>query len=330
MALSFARRYARRNYKRIGRAALGMAVRRYRRTYTTKTGYLRGTRGRSGLRRLRISKTPRGSKRAWAKATGTMPQEVPAARTPIKKTRFHNELGIPVNKSMGSRRNRADWGPTTTDQDKQRHVIPLVDIPWSSEETQLNARASALVNVTGVKLRFWFAIKAQLQEASNIYDRPLQIRWALVNPRDNTGAVTDITAGDGFFVSDNPIQSDGANFPTTGNCFKYMNRPINKRRYGVMQEGTFTLWKDPASNNSRASLHGRKLLSLWIPINKQMRFDSNTTATGAEYPTTNVFFVWWYCVQGDTLTSKAFAAGNQPLDVLGETITYFNNPRNVF
>lgn len=171
-------------------------------------------------------------------------------------------------------------------------------------------------------MRWWFSLK-NLTESSNIHDNPLQIRWAILNPRENTGNTTDIPTSN-FFLNDGSASSeDAANFPSTGNCFKYMNRKINRRKMGVVQEGTFILGNQTDSNNSRMDVTSKKLLTLWIPINRQMKWGSNVVT--AIEPTTNLYFVWWYCVEGDKDAPQKFGTGNQPMDVHYESITYFKD-----
>lgn len=315
-AYSLARGYARRNYKRIGRAAMGMAVRRYRRTYTTRTRHLRGT------SRRRIG-GPMPKKRSWGQAMGVT--NAPSARTRIRKSRFNANLGLAPG-SRSSRRCRYEESDSGT-SDKTLRAVPMIFAQYSDTDTRMDVRNGRIANVSGVKMRMWMQIKNQATN-TNKFDNPIQVRWAIVNPlKQTTGTVLDVTLGINFFVSDLPTADDAANFPNTGNCFKYMNRKINKRAYGVLQEGTFVLANDTSSTETRMDIKSKKFLSTYIPVGRQIKWGSNGTSTAQSFPLTNVYFVYWYCQQGHRDDFLVFPTANDaPMDMDMETITYFRTP----
>lgn len=189
----------------------------------------------------------------------------------------------------------------------------------------MNARTGRLADVIGVKFRAWISLKSTFTEASEIFTDPIQVRWAIINPKENTGETTDISTGTNFFQSDSPAQDDATDFPATGNTFVYMNRKINQRRYGVLQEGSFLLSNDPASNNTRVAPRSKKFLSFYIPIYRQMKWGINTAGETGYYPNANIHFVYWFTKQGDKDDAQAFSI-NQPFDFHYEHITYFRNP----
>jgi len=309
------RRYARRNYRRIGRAALGMAVRRYRRTYTRRTRYLRGT--AAG----RIKSSTAKSKRSWARAMGTA--LVPSARSKYSKTQYHGQLGLRPG-TNGSKRFKHEERNVELN-DKTLHKYPCIEVLWSDDDTVMNRRAGRLAVVKGVKLRVWWTLK-NLSEASVKFDDPIQVRWAILNPKDQPLGTQSDVKDTNFFISDSPSNDDATDFPPQGTCFRYMNRKINKRRYGVMQEGTFVIQNDVGSNNTRMDMRGKKFLSLWLPINRQMKWAINTTEPSGRFPNTNIYFCWWYCAMGDnTEASKYVGVNNVPIECLHERITYFKD-----
>lgn len=207
-------------------------------------------------------------------------------------------------------------------EDKQLAVLRVVKADYDGNDAVLNRRNGRLCNVRGVKFRQWFTLK-NFTESSTVLDAPIQIRWAILNPKVNTGNKTSDITLTNFFVNEGSVSNEDAiNFKdATGMCFDYMNRKINRRRYGVVQEGMFELCNDPASNNSRVSKTTRKLLNLWIPINRQMKWASNT-ALDVD-PTTNLYFVWWYCQEADKDAGRKFIGG--AIDHTYERITYFKD-----
>lgn len=309
--------YLRNRYRR---RAGNLLYRRFRRSFKPTGGYLRGTRRLA----IKAKSKPmlRGTKkRGWARAMGT---NTPSVRTRYVRSRF-NELGIPTS-SHTSRRHKVTYSKTG-ESDKTLIAEPLVSVPFNDDDTRMNVRNGRLVNVSGVKFRCWFQIKNQAESSTKL-NQPLQIRWAILNPRDNTGNATDVTTGTNFFIHANPSSTDdAADFPSgTGDSFRLMNRAINKRRYAIVQEGTFIIQNDPASNNTRVDMQSKKFISLWLPIKKQMKWSNNGVATGDEYPNTNLFFAWWYCEQGSRTTTTAFPTSNDsPIEWDAEAITYFRN-----
>lgn len=305
--------YVRRRYRR----KLGNALyKRARRSFSGKSRNLRGT------RRRRIASKP--VKRNWSRAMGVT--AAPSARSSFKRTKYYTGLGERPG-ARGSRRHRLEE-LNTSYLDKDLNAVPMVSAAYSDTDTRMDVRSGRLCNVRGVKFRCWFNLKNQL-ESSTKYDHPLQIRWALLNPRDQTtGTVLDVTIGNNFFQSDQPTSDDAADFPTTGNCFKYQNRKINQRKYGVVQEGTFILNNNVASNNGRMALESKKMISLYIPVNRQMKWPNNGTATADKYPSTNLYFAFWYTELGDTKTAATYPTANDaPFDFMSEAVTYFENAK---
>lgn len=147
------------------------------------------------------------------------------------------------------------------------------------------------------------------------------VRWCILNPKENTGEQGDIEPAN-FFIGVNPALEEAVNFEGTGTSFNYMNRQINRRKYGIMQQGKFILHQDPASNNSRLGMGTKKNVNLWLPIKRQMKWPNNTVDT----PNTNIHFVYWMCELGDNTAGKKFSTDNDsPLEVNFEAVTYFKD-----
>lgn len=272
---------------------------------------------------VRRYKTRRSGFKRKGRARRAMGTNGPAFRTKFRRTRYRAELGQRLGYHPSKRTSFNN--SISTAKDKELHTLKLVRVPWSDSDEVMNRRSGRLVDVVGVKFRAWFNLKENLVESSGIWDNPIQIRWAIINPRDNTGADTDITNGTNFFVSNDPASDDTTDFPKTptfGNCFKYMNRTINTRRYGVLQQGTFIISNDPAANNTRVNMRSKKFLTFYVPIKTQMKWPG--TSTGGDYPNANVHFVYWYVAMGDKDTAQKFDT-SQPFDFHYEKNIYFRN-----
>lgn len=250
--------------------------------------------------------------------TGT---SAPSMMTRTYKSRYHHQLG----RRPGAYSTRRTQNPLdqTVAQDKQWYSERLVLVPHSADDTEINTRKGQLVNVRGVKLRMWFQLRG---EGSNLL-KPLQIRWAILNPADNDG--TDLTTGPAnFFIDPNPTSTQAKDFPATSGaetrCFDFHNRKINRDEFGIVKEGSFVITnKNGLDNSNRFGQDILKSLNLYIPINKQMKWTNDVTP----YPETNLYFCWWYTTMGETSTSQRYTGATAPLIMDGEFITYFTNSR---
>lgn len=305
--------YNTRNRKNIDKSLMRLTS--VRRSRTTRRMAKRG-RARS---RRRSSYRPY---RRRARARRAMGTNGPAFRTRFKRSRYNADLGMPMG-YLPSRRTIAGASKSNA-LDKVLHTVRLVNIEYSDADSVMNMRTGRLVDVVGVKFRAWFSLKDNLIETSNIWQNPIQVRWAIINPRENTGEESDVTAGTNFFLSDDPAGDDATDFPAAANCFRYMNRKINRRKYGVLQEGTFLIQNDPAASNTRVNAGSKKFVSFYLPIKRQMKWANNTTGVLGAYPNANLHFVYWFVSMGDKDTVQKFS--DSPFDFTHENITYFKNP----
>lgn len=322
----------RRARNRVHNSILGPAYSRYfsnRRVRDNSLMRLTSVRRRSTINRLnrrrrrryRTRRYKRYSRRQRSRARSAMGTNSPAYRSRMRKSRYRSELGMPIG-YMPSR--KALIAPAVNDNldDKTLHNYRLIGVDYNDADNVMNVRSGRLADVIGVKFRAWFKTKAQLIQSNTIWDQPIQVRWAIINPRTNTGAVTDITTAN-FFMSDAPGTDDAADFPTlNGTAFKFMNRKINTRQFGVLQEGTFLLSNDPAATDTRVDLSSRKFISFYVPIMRQMKWPSTTV--GEIYPNANLHFVFWYCQQGSTTSGTNYTT-DKPIEFMHENLTYFRN-----
>lgn len=247
----------------------------------------------------------------------------PAYRTRLKWTRFRADLGQRIGYAPSRKSN---YELTVSNlRDKRLSTTKLVAAEYSDVDTTMDSRSGRLCDVVGVKFRAWISLKDNLVEGNQIWNNPIQVRWAVINPKNNTGQDEDILTGSNFFQATNPTVDDADDFPNSGNTFKYMNRKINTRRYGVLQQGSFILSNDPASTNTRVDVKSKKFISLWIPIKRQMKWPNTDLGVGGRYPNANLHFVWWYVSMGDKDSGQKFATGDTPIDFTREHVTYFRN-----
>ena len=237
----------------------------------------------------------------------------------VNKTPYRPILGRKPGK-YSTRRHTHD-GLNSSLLDKQTYFNRLIEVPFNDDDDKINARHGRLCKVHGVKLRIWFQLKEET-EASIAYDHPIQVRWAIVNPKENDGSSkTAITAPTDFFIDPNPDEVQTMNFPTTGKSFQYMDRKINREDWGVLKEGKFVLLQNPASVSTRMSLEAHHKLSIYVPVNRQMKFADNIV----DRPEQNLYFVYWFCNLGDFNDSQAFTSG--PIRANFEYTTYFTNSK---
>lgn len=277
------------------------------------------------------SRYNRKRKRTYRRTGAT----APGIRTRARRSRYRRQLGRrygakPIRRHMEHVKN------DTANGDKTMYMNRLVKIPYSDDDTLMNVRKGTLCDVSGVKMRHWFVLKGVTY--TNAVTRPIQVRWAVVNPKENDGLSTfDITK---FFVNPNPGTDEAVGFKTatsttSGNAFEYMNRKINRREIGVIQEGTFTLNNDNGvTAQSQVSMQSQKLINIYIPVNRQMSWADNTAGSAGAHPEQNLYFVWWYCQLGDAKENGWIWAGdtdaNTPISHQFEKITYFRNARILY
>jgi len=243
-----------------------------------------------------------------------------------RRSRYRTQLGRKPGK-YSTRRHQA--GATITNvPDKSKSSIRLMQVPYSADENVINTRKASLVRVKGVKFRAWFKFISGVGAGADapVYKEPLQVRWALLNPKNNDGlsTVSDVD----FLITANPTADQATNFPTSGRSFTYMSRKINREQFGVLKEGSFIL--DPGAQVAKTTtagpgvpLSGHKFINLYVPINRQMKW-ANDAAT---HPEQNVYFVYWYTTLGDENSAAKFITTNNPLVCSYEHITYFTNSK---
>lgn len=181
----------------------------------------------------------------------------------------------------------------STPTDKELQVYRLIEIPYNADaEKLLNNRRAKIVNVSGVKIHHVFELDTTILE-------PVTVRCAVLIPRNNNGLTADISTSD-FWTSRNPSDIVTEPFTATDNSIVYQKNQISPKHYRVLFQKQFTLFPNKdAPNNNTTGRWDKKVFSHYVRVKRQITWSANSGA-GSEFPTQNVFFVWWYCNYGDT------------------------------
>lgn len=296
----------------------------------------------SARRSLRYSSTSTSSLRRRA-ASNTA--HVPPTSVVANRGGYHRNLGRKPG-SYQVRRHTFE-GFKRDLKDKVFFSTRLINIPWNEDESVINSRRGQLANVRGVTFNCWFKYPFQVTTGAIppiTYQAPVQVRWAIINPKENVGGISCSTSN--FFISKNPTSQMAEDFPAVGKCWDYMNRRINKELYSVMSQGMFVLHPPTGSaatsgsfntntdgSDGTVAAHQRldatqfKKISVRIPIRKQMRWDSNVPGAGGANPDQNIYFVFWYCAMGDDAETQRYDTTLTPVRADWEVTNYFTNSR---
>lgn len=226
------------------------------------------------------------------------------------KSKYHHGLGRPFKR--GCKRYREE-PPATAGSDFYDKTLlsePLIEIPYTGVSSALNDthRTDSSAYVKGVKLQMcWKITPGQ----TTLID-PITIRWAVLVPETNTGSRSDIDTTD-FWKSRDSRAGGVESFLGTGDYTGYLNKRINTDKYGIMKTGHLTIGPSTAGSDTYRHWDQTKLMNLWIPVHKMMDWDNETSGTSetTTLPTSNVHFVWWYCIRGDLDSPKQFDISNE-------------------
>lgn len=247
-----------------------------------------------------------------------------------RRSVYNNQLG----RRMGGQKTRRHTteNNNVAAPDKALQSFRLITIQQNDDETQIKYRKSHLVNVKGVKLNLWFQPPEAADPTFPATASPIQVRWAIINPKTNNGAAGIST--NEFFMEPNPSDELTSDFPGSGNSFAFMNRKINREFYGVLKEGHFILKPDPGNvqittaNTTNSATWMRsssqmKNIKCWVPVKRQMKFEDDA----ATHPQQNIYFVWWYCKLGDQTTVTRYAAPFVAVTEHHQKTVFFTNAK---
>lgn len=266
------------------------------------------------------------------------PEDERGVATP---SRYRSQLGRPMNRF--STRRHTHFPPQVSDvKDRDLHVNRLINIPWSEDETQINRRRSNLVGVKAVRFRCMFQLLSNAGTSEGIRKWPIEIRWAVINPKNNDGSITAYNPTTGvsqfdneFFISRNPGEQMSLSMNRSHNWWTYHKDRINREKYGVLAEGRTKPLYFPIGEQeivtpnclTQSMCHN---LEIYIPIGKQIKFEVNDIASPDEWPEQNIYFVWWYTRMNDLGTNQVFTGGTNATPAVQfkyEATTYFKNSR---
>lgn len=239
-----------------------------------------------------------------------------------RPSRYRAQLGRRVGRIKSRRTTEAQKINNHTD--KKVHSVKLIQIEHSTDEAVISARRGELVNVRGVKVRCQWNLPTDKNQNDNLFRYPLAVRWAVINPRAN-GGQTFPSEPEEFFISQDPDKNMTENFPTGFNYLYHISHQINRKDWGVVKQGQFTLggMAQGADNDQKVMLKpsSMKVLQFYIPIKRQMRFKDD----GTKDPETNLYFIWWYIRLGDPENDRQLT--DAELRWSYYNTTYFTNPK---
>jgi len=253
----------------------------------------------------------------------------PPATMGIHGHSVHNSRGRGRYRSLLGRkpgsystRRRTFYEKDNTLLDKNSAWDGLVFLEKDTAGTDaINLRKGDLCKIHGVKMRWIFQLQFTSATDSLTFIIPIRVRWAIVIPKKQPFVPPTITAGradtnvPNFFISPNPTTQQSTDFiqaqaaAVGGTHFDYLNRKINREEYGVVQEGQFILQNEPGANvgtgaGTNINTQAQKILHLYVKVNRQMKF-----ATDAGAPEENMYFVHWYCFNGDDNVQNVIPTG---------------------
>lgn len=253
--------------------------------------------------------------------TGPSGHAGPTHSKPMRKSRYHNTLGVKYRKRC--KKTTKEIGETSGNTfDKTLVITNLVNVTYSGNEYEDDKRNGYQCYVKGVKLQCCWKVKP----GQTVLANPITIRWAIMVPETNTGATSDIAVSD-FFINRSTTTDEFEDFPSTGNYLKYHGRAINTSKYGIMKSGTFTLGPSTTGMDSYTHWDQTKLMNIWVPLRRVFQWDNITTGVGDDEPTSNLHLVWWYTDRGDLEDLKQYGptGGTGPIIYNVLKTTFFKN-----
>ncbi|QUS52595.1 capsid protein [Mute swan feces associated circular virus 4] len=254
------------------------------------------------------------------------PADRPTKMPRIKKvvaqpTRFRNNIG---DRKKTHVRRSLRTGPVFPISDKQLYIERLIAVPYNSNEKIIGTRNDLLLNMRGVRMKMWFSLKNLAGIADAKYQQPVTIRWAVVNPKNNDGTGVPPGIGTDIFHARSPdVRPYVDFFNGTQNSFYYLSSKINRNDLGVLKEGKFELQMgtDQIRNTGRT----QKLVDVWVPLRRQLEWETNDTSAAAAFPKENLYFIWWMCKTRDPTALPSLSGPNQLVDTWAEYSTYYTN-----
>jgi len=254
----------------------GNAVRKYgnklRRRIVTP-----GSREHQLGKRVRERFTPIKSKKKRKHNTTLKPKkldfEMPLSEA--DRSKFGEPAGLKVSKERGS-----GYGPG----ENATNILYDMQVGYPTKGSEINERPNDIIFVKGVKYCANFAPRLSGDLHSYF------VNFAIVSRKDNVSSGSQMDVA--LFRSRDTNREQ--NFEDTLEAIDRHCLPINTDKYHVWTHKRFKL------RGQGTNLPGSKMLSGYIPINRQIRF------TSANQPNSELSVLWWYGKE-NTFSQPPFA-----------------------
>lgn len=195
----------------------------------------------------------------------------------------------------------------TANNDRTLFSIDCSDIAVG---TGLDQRLRDVVEFRGMRL----CIRVKnINSAQNMY-----FHWAVISPKqDGTAGV----ATENFFRSDVPsVTGRGQDFDNTLDAQQLHCLPINPDKWNIITHKKYNIGQFAATSAYARSNDAFREINMYIPIKRQLRYDSDNFAQAC---TTPIWFVYW----GARWNTLGGTAPTADLLISYRIHAYFNNPK---
>jgi len=207
--------------------------------------------------------------------------------TEAEAARFGEQPGIGIIKKRGS-----GYGPSQN----ATNILYDIQVGYPTKGSEINERPNDIIFVKGLKYCANF---------KNLLDGDLDsmfCNFAIVSRKDNVNSGSSMDVG--MFTSRDSNREQ--NFDETPEAIDRHCLPLSLDKYHVWTHKRFKL------RGRGTNLPGSKMLSGYIPLNRQIRF------TGANQPNAELSVIWWFGRE-NTVSTAPFTggqpAGNQAYEV---------------
>lgn len=178
----------------------------------------------------------------------------------------------------------------------------LIDIVRATDH-EIDERHRDIINLKGVKLCL---------EVKNTQDRPMYFNFAIVVPKYDQSL--NIVPTNDFFR--NNQNGRGTDFSTGLSSLEMHCLPINTDTYTILWHKRCMLGPDGGANFNSAGPPNYMILSKWISVNRQIRFEANNPVNG------RIQYVFW----GDLMESApADPAVTNAISLSEHHVAYYRN-----
>lgn len=279
------------------------------------------------LARQAVLGAGRGLNRRAARVVAgrNMPNPYRAGSASARRARFMHAKRAIAKKMIFSRKHVGESNQTYTSKAsdttndlneaaRSTRTLYAYSLTNLTKGTNENQRLRSMVNCRGFKI-------CHEMRTSNNASAPLYANCAVIAPK-HTEQARDLIPLTEFFRANFTERSRDFNNSLTG--LEFHCTPINTDEWVVLRHKRYIL--NPQSNSVYRSEHGStyKTINWWIPMKRQLRY--NSTGNGLDNLPTDgqVFFVFWFAAFGS-------ASGATPAQLASTTtkcIMYYREPKH--